>query len=195
MRTVVALTMVAMLAGCGKPAPTVQQRESTQIAQVSTLTGWQRVFASPQETIGAINQAGLGLDMPAAADYALTGHARMISNSSAPAPNTVNATVKGADAAQIDTITYALTLSDPVDAKTARIRFAQMIGDFLTRFKLPGFAALLDATRDGQPFAKTVAGAPASVVVVPAANGAPARIDVTFIRPAATSPGNTKTQG
>ncbi|MEG3164877.1 DUF6030 family protein [Sphingomonas sp. PB2P19] len=195
MRTVAVLTLAGLLAGCGKPAPTVRETEATKVAAVSTLTGWDRVFASPQEVIGAINQAGLGIDMPAAADYALSGHERMISNSSAAVPNTINATVKGAEPARIDTITYSLSLTDPVDAKTARRRFAQTIGDFLTRFKLPGFAALLDAARDGQPFAQTVAGAPASVVVVPPANGAPERIDVTFTRPAAISPGNTKTQG
>ena len=191
MRAATALILVAMLAGCGKPAPSVREQEAAQVASVSKLSGWDRLFASPQETIGAINQAGFGLGTYAAQGdgYAATGQPRMYSNSNAKAPNMVRARVAGT-ADSIETVTYALALTDEADATTARMRLAQTVGEFLGRFKVKADPKLLKAIRLGTPLDQP----PARVALVAATNGAPARIDVTFTRSAATA-NTTKTQG
>lgn len=193
MKLAVALTLAVVLAGCGKPAPSVREQEAAQAASVATLSGWDRLFASPQETIGAINQAGFALGDYATKDggFTATGQPRMFSNSNAAKPNTTSVAVTGKTAAAIDTVTYALTLTDPVDATTARMRLAQTVGEFLGRFKIKASPDLLRAIRLGKP----LDAAPAKVALVPATNGAPARIDVTFTRSPATSPANSKTQG
>ncbi|WP_380787999.1 hypothetical protein [Sphingomonas sp. R86521] len=192
MRAAIAFIAVATLAGCGKPAPSVREQEAAQVASVRTLSGWDRLFASPPETIGAINQAGFALGAYAAKGdgYAASGQPRMYSNSNAKAPNTVAVALKGTEAA-IDTVTYALSLSDPDDATTARMRLAQTVGEFLGRFKIKADPALLRAIRLGTPLDQP----PAHVALVPASKDAPARIDVTFTRSPATSPANNKTQG
>jgi hypothetical protein len=187
MRAAVALIAVVTLASCGKPAPSVHEQEAASVASVSKLSGWDRLFASPQETVGAINQAGFALGAYAAQGegFAASGQPRMYSNSNAKQPNTVSVVVAGT-ANAIETVTYALSLTDAADATTARMRLAQTVGEFLGRFKIKADPKLLKAIRLGTPLDQ------APVHVVP--NGAPARIDVTFTRPAATA-GNTKTQG
>jgi hypothetical protein len=189
MRAAVALILTATLAGCGKPAPSVREQEAAKVASVSKLSGWDRLFASPQETIGAINQAGFALGAYAGdgEGFAASGQPRMYSNSNAKLPNRGAVTVAGT-ANAIDTVTYALSLTDPADATTARMRLAQTVGEFLGRFKIKADPALLKAIRLGTPLDK------APVRVVPS-TGAPARIDVTFTRSPATSPANSKTQG
>lgn len=193
MKFAVALTLTAMLAGCGKPAPSVREQEAAQTASVATLSGWDRLFAAPQETIGAINQAGFALGDYAAKDggFMAVGQPRMFSNSNAAKPNTTSVIAAGKTAAAIDTVTYVLTLTDPVDATTARMRLAQTVGEFLGRFKIKASPDLLRAIRLGEP----LDAAPAKVAIVPATNTTPARVDVTFSRSPATSPANNKTQG
>jgi len=193
MKVAVALTLTVMLAGCGKPAPSVREQEAAQTASVATLSGWDRLFAAPQETVGAINQAGFALGEYAAKDggFTATGQPRMFSNSNAAKPNTTLVTVTGKTAAAIDTVAYTLTLTDPFDATTARMRLAQTVGEFLGRFKIKASPDLLRAIRLGQP----LDAAPAKVAIVPATDTTPARVDVTFTRSPATSPANNKTQG
>ena len=197
MKVAVALTLTAPmalgLAGCGKPAPSVREQEAAQAASVATLSGWDRLFGAPQETVGAINQAGFALGDYTAKDgvFTATGQPRMFSNSNAAKPNTTSVAVAGKTATAIDTVTYALTLTDPVDATTARMRLAQTVGEFLGRFKIKASPDLLRAIRLGQP----LDAAPAKVAIVPSTNGAPERIDVTFTRSPATNPANNKTQG
>ncbi|MCK8457299.1 hypothetical protein [Sphingomonas faeni] len=193
--------MALGLAGCGKPAPSVREQEAAQTASVATLSGWDRLFGAPQETIGAINQAGFALNKYSLANeddfspqgqiYVSTGQPRMFSNSNAAKPNTTSVAVTGKTAAAIDTVAYTLTLTDPVDATTARMRLAQTVGEFLGRFKIKASPDLLRAIRLGQP----LDAAPAKVAIVPSTNGAPERIDVTFTRSPATNPANNKTQG
>ncbi len=193
MKVAVALTLTVMLAGCGKPAPSVREQEAAQTASVATLSGWDRLFAAPQETVGAINQAGFALGEYATKDggFTATGQPRMFSNSNAAKPNTTSVAVTGKTAAAIDTVAYTLTMTDPVDATTARMRLAQTVGEFLGRFKIKASPDLLRAIRLGQP----LDAAPAKVAIVPATNTTPARVDVTFTRSPATSPANNKTQG
>ena len=193
MRLGVVLTLTAVLAGCGTPASTVREQEAAQAASTRTLKGWDRLFGAPRDTIGAINQAGFTLGDYAAKDgaYAASGQPRLFSNSNAARPNMAQVTLAGADPATIDSVTYALALTDPVDATTARMRLAQTVGEFLGRFKIKASPDLLRAIRLGQP----LDAAPATVAIVPATNTTPARVDVTFTRSPATSPANNKTQG
>ncbi len=193
MKVAVALTLTVMLAGCGKPAPSVREQEAAQTASVATLSGWDRLFAAPRETVGAINQAGFAVGDYAVKDggFTATGQPRMFSNSNAAKPNTTSVAVTGKTAAAIDTVAYTLTLTDPVDATTARMRLAQTVGEFLGRFKIKASPDLLRAIRLGQP----LDAAPAKVAFVPSTNTTPARVDVTFTRSPATSPANNKTQG
>ena len=105
MKFVVALTSLfvgtALLVSCGKPAPTVREQEAAQARSVASLSGWDRLFAAPQETIGAINQAGFALGGYAAKGegFIATGQPRMFSNSNAKAPNTTSVVVAGRSAA------------------------------------------------------------------------------------------------
>ena len=193
MRTAVPLLGLA-LAACGSPEPapapvaeergSVREREVAQVAAARALTGWDRVFASPAETVGRINQAGFGLP-----DYASTGvgsaHGatgvdRLMSRSAAPTPNMATASVNGSAPDRIDQVSYVLKLNDPEDAATARDRFAGLIADFLTRSGVTDGAPLLDAVRAGRSAEPVIGGLRATVTATAT------RIDVTFLRPAAT---------
>ena len=183
------LLLSAGLVACGSTepaAPTVRDKEAAQVAAVRELSGWDRVFASPVETVGSINQAGFGLP-----DYATSkqggahlsqGVDRFMSRSAAPSPNTATASVAGSAADRVDQIAFVLKLNDPEDAATARDRFAQTVGEFLGRAKIAGAAPLLDAIRAGRSAQPELDGLRASVTATPA------RVDVTFIRPAANRP-------
>jgi hypothetical protein len=192
MRTAV-LLLCATLAACGsnEPAPavveergSVREREVAQVAAAKALTGWDRVFASPAETVGSINQAGFGLPDYASAKvgaaHGATGVDRLMSRSTAPTPNMATASVNGSAPDRIDQISYVLKLNDPEDAATARDRFAGLVADFLTRAGLTDGAPLLDAIRAGRSAEANVGGQRATMTATTN------RIDVTFLRPAAT---------
>ena len=193
MRAAVLLLGLA-LAACGSPEPvpapvveelgSVREREVAQVAAAKTLSGWDRVFASPAETVGRINQAGFGLPGYASTGvgsaHGATGVDRLMSRSAAPTPNMATATVNGSAPDRIDQISYVLKLNDPEDAATARDRFATTIADFLTRSGVTDGALLVDAVRAGRSAEPVVGGNRATVTAT--SN----RIDVTFLRPAAT---------
>lgn len=187
---VLLLAAATLLAGCGKPAPSVREQEARAVAGVAKLTGWSRLYASPLETVGAINQAGFGLSSPldAKGAYRLDGHRQMLSNADAKAPNTANVTVSGPDPKSVGRVAYTLALTDPKAADVARTRFAGAIGDMLGRFGIAGTAPLTDAIRAGRSGPVEIAGA--LVDVTARAD----RIDVTFTRPAAKA-GTNNTQG
>lgn len=165
-------------------APSVAENEAARLAAVRTLSGWDRVFASPLETVGSINQAGFGLPEYASArlgqGFVAQGIDRLMSRSIAPSPNMGTASVAGSAPDRIDRISYVLKLGDPVDAATARDRFATAIGEFLGRAKIVGGEPLLTAVRAGRSAQPNVAG------LKPIVAATPTRIDVTFARPAAT---------
>ncbi|WP_375428173.1 hypothetical protein [uncultured Sphingomonas sp.] len=192
---VAALLLCAMLAACGsndKAASTavveergsVREREVAQVAAAKELTGWDRVFASPAQTVGTINQAGFGLPDYAAskvgAAHTAAGIDRLMSRSTAPTPNMATATVAGSAADRIDQISYVLKLNDPEDAATARDRFAGLIAEFLTRAQITDGAPLVEVVRAGRSAEPVVGGRRATVTATDT------RIDVTFLRPAAT---------
>ncbi len=191
----VTLLLCGALAACGsgdEPAPvvvaeergSVREREVAQVAAARQLTGWDRVFASPARTVGWVNQAGFGLpdyrSTGVGAAHAAIGVDRLMSRSGAPTPNMATASVNGSAPDRIDQISYVLKLNDPEDAATARDRFAGTIADFLTSAGLTDAAPLLDAVRAGRSAEVMVGGLRAAVTAT--SN----RIDVTFLRPAAT---------
>jgi hypothetical protein len=192
MRARLILIACTTLAACDKPASqrTVAEKEAAQVEAVKTLTGWDRVFASPTGTVNWINQAGFGLPAygPTGSDgaHGAQGIERLMSRSGAPSPNMATASVTGSAAERLDQISYVLKLNDPEDAATARARFAETVGQFLTATKIAGGEPVLAAIREGRSDRPTVGGLPVAVTA------SPARIDVTFIRPAATgAPANS----
>ena len=183
-----ALLLCATLAACGSnepQQPSVREKEAAQVQAAKTLTGWDRVFASPVETIGSINQAGFGLPDYATArtggSHLAQGIDRLMSRSTAPSPNMATATVAGSTSERLDQVSFVLKLNDPADATIARDRFAGVVGEFLGRAGIAGGEPLLAAIRTGQSAQPEVGGLKASVTAT--AN----RIDVTFLRPAATA--------
>jgi hypothetical protein len=192
-RALLAASVVA-LAGCGSGPnggeASVQQREQAQARAAAQLTGWDRVFASPSELVGAVNQGGFGLGDYAAAKtsdgYRAEGHPRLFSRSGAQ-PNLARAVLSGASPDRVDTIRLTLSLDDPGDATTARGRLAEFVGNFLARFRLSGGAPLVAAIRAGKPGTYPVDGVPATVAV------SPTTLDVTITRAPATS--GAATQG
>lgn len=196
MRTCFLLSSSLALAACGS-SPTapaaeergsVREKEAAQVTAARTLTGWDRLFSSPIETVGSINQAGFGLPDYAGSKrsggYLSQGVERLMSRSAAPSPNTGTASVSGSAPDRVDQISYVLKLNDAEDAATARDRFAQAVGEFLGRAKVGGAEPLLLAIREGRSAQPEVAGLKASVTATPA------RIDVTFLRPAANRRGS-----
>ncbi|HEX8388071.1 MAG TPA: hypothetical protein VF636_03555 [Sphingomonas sp.] len=184
----VAILSCAALAACGSnepSAPTVAEKEAAQIAAVKTLSGWDRVFASPLETVGQINQAGFGLPDYASSRsggaYLAQGVDRLMSRSAAPSPNMGSASVSGSAPDRLDQISFVLKLNDAEDAATARDRFASVVGDFFRNAKLSGGDPVLAAVRAGRSARPNVSGLKANVTAT--AN----RIDVTFLRPAASA--------
>lgn len=192
-RTVITPFFGFALAACGSPEPSapapeergsVREREVAQVAAARTLTGWERVFASPAATVGMVNQAGFGLPDYAAATagsaYEARGVERLMSRSTAPSPNTAIAIVGGSASDRVDQISYVLKLNDPADAATARDRFAGLLAEFLARAGIEGGAPLVEAVRAGTSAEPTVGGLRAAVTATTT------RIDVTFLRRAAT---------
>jgi hypothetical protein len=185
MRDRVFLLTALALAGCGggDEPNTVREKEAAQVAVARTMTGWDRVFASPVELVGSINQAGFGLPDYAASKtargYRSEGRERLMSRSYAPTPNMGNAALTGPRPDRVERIAFSLTLADPEDAATARDRMAQLISETLTRAGIAGGERLVDAVRTGTSGQFDVSGQRGDVLFVPG------RMDVTFYRPAA----------
>lgn len=195
MRAVLPLCLALAACGSGPTAApaaeergSVREREAAQVEAVRTLTSWDRVFASPVETVGSINQAGFGLPDYAASTSAgghlAQGVDRIMSRSAAPSPNMATASVAGSAPTRVDQVSYVLKLNDPADAATARDRFAQAVGEFLARAEIAGGEPLLAAISEGRSAQADVAGLRTGVTATPA------RIDVTFLRPAANRQGS-----
>lgn len=185
---VLALLFCAALTACGSnepQQPSVREKEAAQVQAARTLSGWDRVFASPVETVGSINQAGFGLPDYAAAvtgnSHLAQGIDRLMSRSTAPSPNMATASVAGSASDHLDQVSFVLKLNDPADAATARDRFAGVVGEFLGRAGIQGGEPLLAAIRTGQSAQPETGGLNGNVTAT--AN----RIDVTFLRPAATA--------
>ncbi|HWK34731.1 hypothetical protein [Sphingomonas sp.] len=190
MRTAAALLLIgsATLGAC-KPAPVTESvlaNEAAEQKAAAALTGWDRLFNAPRTTIPAVNQYGFQ-----AGDYAglpggaeSKGRSITISSSLAKAPNHADFAATGRDAAAIDTLAFAASITDPDNAATAKTRFGTLIRDFLFSAKADGAETIqqaIDAEQDAQG---TLPGAAWTLKVQPIDGAANNRvITVTFTRP------------
>ncbi len=184
------LAATIALAGCNQqPAeqPTLAENEAAAREAASDLKGWDRVFGFPTETIGRLNQYGYRLAPYAAAQtgFAAKGAAITLSQSDAKTPNTGTVTVTGPDAEAIDTITFALSLTDDANAETAKKRLTDIVRAFLFQYGIKDEGAL-DAIAKEADADGTIGTTPVAIAL---AKGDAARtLTVTFRRPSATAP-------
>jgi hypothetical protein len=184
------LCATVALAGCNQqPAeqPTLAQNEAAAREAAADLKGADRMFGFPTETVGRLNQYGYRLAPYAAAQtgFAAKGAAITLSQSDAKSPNTGTVTVTGPDAEAIDTIAFALSLTDDANAETAKKRLTDIVRAFLFQYGIDDKKAL-DAIAKEEAFDGTIGTAPTVVAVD---KGDAARtLTVTFRRPSATAP-------
>jgi hypothetical protein len=189
MRAVLPLLAAALLAACGgESGPSVLENEAREAQTAATLSGWDRLFATPRETVGRANQFGFH-----AGDYAADGQtflsrgdAITMSQSDAKAPNKAGFEAAGAAADRIDRIVFTLTITDPANADTAKQRFVELLRGFLSQYQLEDDGTF-DAIVSEQDADGPIAGAPASIAVAKG-DGDNRTITVTFTRPTGTTP-------
>lgn len=185
MRALLLLAATIALAGCNQqPAeqPTLAQNEAAAREAAADLKGWDRVFGFPTETIGRLNQYGYRLAPYAAAEagFAAKGAAITLSQSDAKSPNTGTVTVTGPDADTIDTIAFALALTDAANAETAKKRLTDIVRAFLFQYRIDDKKAL-DAIAREKTFDGMIGTAPTTVAI--AKTGTARTLTVTFRRP------------
>lgn len=190
MRALFLLVATAALAGCNQqPAeqPTLAQNEAAAREAAADLKGWDRVFGFPTETIGRLNQYGYRLAPYAAAQtgFAAKGSAIMLSQSDAKSPNTGTVTVTGPDAESIDSIAFALSLTDAANAETAKKRLTDIVRAFLFQYRIDDKKAL-DAIAREKTFDGKIGTTPVAIAI--ATTGGVRTMTVTFRRPSATAP-------
>jgi hypothetical protein len=189
-RAFLLLAATIALAGCNQqPAeqPTLAQNEAAAREAAADLKGWDRVFGFPTETIGRLNQYGYRLAPYAAAQtgFAAKGAAITLSQSDAKSPNTGTVTVTGPDAATIDTIAFALSLTDDANAETAKKRLTDIVRAFLFQYRIDDKKAL-DAISREKTFDGMIGTTPTAIAI--AKTGGVRTLTVTFRRPSATAP-------
>ncbi|WP_066657869.1 MULTISPECIES: hypothetical protein [unclassified Sphingomonas] len=190
MRALLLLAATVALAGCNQqPAeqPTLAQNEAAAREAAADLKGWDRVFGFPTETIGRLNQYGYRLAPYSAAQtgFAAKGAAITLSQSDAKSPNTGTVTVAGPDAETIDTIAFALSLTDEANAETAKKRLTDIVRAFLFQYRIDDKKALDAITRE-KTFDGTIGTTPTAIAI--ARTGGVRTLTVTFRRPSATAP-------
>lgn len=190
MRALLLLAATVTLAGCNQqPAeqPTLAQNEAAAREAAADLKGWDRMFGFPTETIGRLNQYGYRLApyAPAQTGYAAKGAAITLSQSDAKSPNTGTVTVTGPDADTIDTIAFALALTDAANAETAKKRLTEIVRAFLFQYRIDDKKAL-DAISREKTFDGKIGATPVAIAI--AKTGAARTLTVTFRRPSATAP-------
>jgi hypothetical protein len=190
MRALPLLLATVALAGCNQqPAeqPTLAQNEAAARDAAADLKGWDRMFGFPTETIGRLNQYGYRVGPYAAAQtgFAAQGAAITLSQSDAKNPNTGTVTVTGPDADTIETIAFALSLTDDANAETAKKRLTDIVRAFLFQYGIDD-KKTLDAIAKGQAFDGMI-GATPTVIAIDKGDAA-RTLTVTFRRPSATAP-------
>ena len=190
MRAFLLLAATVALVGCNQqPAeqPTLAQNEAAAREAAADLKGWDRVFGFPTETIGRLNQYGYRLAPYAAAQtgFAANGAAITLSQSDAKSPNTGTVTVTGPTAEAIDTITFALSLTDDANAATAKQRLTDIVRAFLFQYRIDD-KKVLDAVSREKTLDGTIGTTPTAIAI--AKTSAARTLTVTFRRPSATAP-------
>jgi hypothetical protein len=180
----VALPFLA-LAACGG-GESVRAKEAEVQRQAAVLTGWERMFGSPETTIASANQFGFrapALEGTVGA-YKTQGSEIFISSTAVAAPNKASFAATGVNADALDAISFTLLLQDPTNEAPAKQRFSTVIRDFLFQAKAPGAEAIAAAVTAGRPARGTIPGADWALTRsmqegVPVAT----RLTVTFTRP------------
>jgi hypothetical protein len=159
MRAALPLLLLTGLAACG--GESVRAKEAEVQQKAAALTGWGRMFGSPETTIASANQ--FGFRAPALAGepgkYVTQGSEIFISSTAVAAPNKARFAAAGVNADALDAISFTLLLQDPANVATAKQRFSTMIRDFLFQAKAPGAEAIAKAVDAGQPAQGTLPGA------------------------------------
>jgi hypothetical protein len=192
------LTGCLLAAGCNRTPEqqTIKQKEEARTAEVAKLNGWDKLWSAPDAAISAANQFGFHAPAYAAAGHSWrsAGGPVMIAGSMSDKPNRVAFVAEGADAKQVDTLTFDLALSDAGSAVDARKRFAKLIRDFLFQAGIEA-DALVPAIEQGIPARGELAGTPYSIERLNSVDDSEDHLAVTFIRSGAQVPDLSKPQG
>lgn len=187
MRTAALLLFAATsLAGCNAQpdGSNVAAPENAAVEKPGSLAD---AFADPAATVAKLNQFGYRLDTykNGANGFAAAGEPVFLSQSDARNPNRGTVELTGKDGAAIETIVFALTVTDDANADTAKKRLTENVRAFLFQYGVKDEGAL-DAIAKEQDANGLIGNSPAAIAVDKA--NSPRRITVTFQRPTATAP-------
>ncbi|MBR0553406.1 hypothetical protein [Stakelama marina] len=201
--------LIAGLAGCAALAacngtsqqPTPEATEAVSANEGAPLqsAGWDRLFTSPADALAAASDDGFAPESydPTGGEppYQAKSAPITLSGSTPDAANQASFTASGNQADKIGTITFSLQLGDSGTAKQAEQHFADMIRQYLSSFGIEDDKNLLAAITNEQNTDGTIAGTPVTIDTGVQTGAMPEVINVTFTRPDATSPDNSKPQG
>lgn len=191
MRSAALLLLAAtLLAGCNAQ-PGGSNAVAPENSAVEKAGSLAPAFTDPAGTITKLNQFGyrLGEYKNGANGFSAGGEPVFLSQSDAKNPNrgTVEVTGKGADA--IDTITFALAVTDEANAETATKRLDDNVRSFLFQFGVTPDVKLFGHEKGASG---SVEGADVAYNID--RSQTPRRITVTFHRPTATAPAEAAVQ-
>lgn len=193
MRTAALLLIAAMaLAGCNAQpgGSNVAAPENSAIEKPGSLVD---AFADPAATVARLNQFGyrLGEYKNGANGFTAAGEPIFLSQSDAKNPNRGTVELSGKDGTAIDTIVFALAVTDDANADTAKKRLTDNVRAFLFQYGVKDEGAL-DAIAKEQEANGLIGNSPAAIAVDK--GDSPRRITVTFNRPTATAPAEAAVQ-
>ncbi|WP_447726447.1 hypothetical protein [Sphingomonas koreensis] len=190
--TLLLLTATTVLAGCNAQpgGSNVAALENAAAETPGTLAD---AFADPVATVAKLNQFGyrLGEYKNGANGFTARGEPVFLSQSDAKNPNRGTVELSGKDGGAIETIAFALTVTDDVNADTAKKRLTDNVRAFLFQYGVKDEGAL-DAITKEQDADGLIGDSPAAIVADK--DKSPRRITVTFQRPPATAPAEAAVQ-
>ncbi|HSX54796.1 MAG TPA: hypothetical protein VLG14_05805 [Sphingomonas sp.] len=193
MRTAALLLLAATaLAGCNAQpgGSNVAAPENAAVEKPGSLA---EAFTDPAATVAKLNQFGyrLGAYENGPNGFTAAGEPVFLSQSDAKNPNRGTVELTGKDGAAIDAIAFALTVTDDVNADTAKKRLTDNVRAFLFQYGVKDGGAL-DAIAKEQDADGPIGDSPAAIVVEK--DKSPRRITVTFQRATATAPAEAAVQ-
>lgn len=193
MRTAALLLIAATaLAGCNAQ-PGGSNAAAPENAAVEKPGSLADAFADPAGTVAKLNQFGyrLGAYENGPNGFTAAGEPVFLSQSDAKNPNRGTVELSGEDGTAIDTIVFALTVTDDVNADTAKKRLTDNVRAFLFQYGVKDGGAL-DAIAKEQDADGPIGNSPAAIAVEKTEG--PRRITVTFTRPTTTAPAEAAVQ-
>ena len=186
MKQLVVLGLAGVLAACGPQAP-----EKKPFPKPTPLvrSGWTQVFASPADTIDAMNRLGfrIGAYAPGADGYSAMGIPTMVSRSDTKQPNLSNIALHGTENA-LDRVQFTLDLTDLSDDGFAKKQFVQQIDIRFGQLGVSGAEKLAQNIMSERPTTGETAGAAYALTRDPIPGGKNhRRLSLTFT-PAGSSP-------